>query len=445
MGGPTMSWEDVPADHAAELPRHADRAAGGSDEVQRGPHSEVSPAALLQRAFHQTSLKLYEGSGSVRRPFQGAFGEEKSCAPNAVVKVGEAEGALDSIAKHTEEAASDLEHRTKEVVDDIKKDGIKVIKDLSNATKKEATDAAREGAIKVVKGLVFRPNTLTTTVAPLRLTPAPVALPYQHFLSSGASMLLHSVLYWLQPVVTDLLLISLAFLIFELTMSLGRHGHRYHQGSYGGPFGLLEAAGNVCMELWSGWSPFRLAHPKLPRCSWVYCVYFLVASWRWKAVNDHADIEAPRLELTRNVEEEEGPPSSRGPSEAEDDKPLLERPERQQRSLQISYAEKLESEEPSIETQSLSLHVARSVASFLVALMVTAVTAFEGPLVSAAVGSSYKAAVMSYWMWGLVPWREIDAQVFHHRLILLALAGLSVGCLIGVLLFFLRRAARESR
>ncbi|CAK9110220.1 Hypothetical protein SCF082_LOCUS51200 [Durusdinium trenchii] len=287
-------------------------------------------------------------------------------------RVGEAEGALDSIAKHTEEAASDLEHRTKEVVDDIKKDGIKVIKDLSNATKKvleegeasadqgvkEATDAAREGAIKVVKGLVFRPNTLTTTVAPLRLTPAPVALPYQHFLSSGASMLLHSVLYWLQPVVTDLLLISLAFLIFELTMSLGRHGHRYHQGSYGGPFGLLEAAGNVCMELWSGWTfglailvalwvvgilfakelrtsaePFQAGTPQAASlllgllCA-TLSVYFLVASWRWKAVNDHADIEAPRLELTRNVEEEEGPPSSRGPSEAEDDKPLLERPER---------------------------------------------------------------------------------------------------------------------
>ena len=58
---------------------------------------------------------------------------------------------------------------------------------------------------------------------PLDIPPAPSALPYKHFLWSASNIFLHSVLYWLQPVATELLLISLAFVIFELVMGLGRH------------------------------------------------------------------------------------------------------------------------------------------------------------------------------------------------------------------------------
>lgn len=105
----------------------------------------------------------------------------------------------------------------------------------------------------MVKGLAFKPNTLTTTVAPAHLQPAPLPLSFQHFFSVAKSKLWHSLLYWCQPVVIELFLVSFAFVAFEITMGLGRHTMRYHRGQYHGKLGYLQAFSALCIDVWSSW------------------------------------------------------------------------------------------------------------------------------------------------------------------------------------------------
>ena len=88
------------------------------------------------------------------------------------------------------------------------------------------------------------------------------------------------------------------------------------------------------------------------------------------------------------------------------------------------------------------LWTVRALVTALLSILATLLTAIEGPLISAAVGSSYRAALMSCWMWGLLPWEELLPQVFHYKLSLIGLLVLAgaVGAVLGSLLFLLRRA-----
>ncbi|CAJ1339913.1 unnamed protein product [Effrenium voratum] len=84
-----------------------------------------------------------------------------------------------------------------------------------------------------------------------------------------------------------------------------------------------------------------------------------------------------------------------------------------------------------------------SCATMLLAMLSTIIAAIEAPVFTAGLGSCYKAAMMSYWMWGFVPWEHLVPEVYGHKLslpIFLALSG-GLAALLGCLLFALRRAS----
>lgn len=396
--------------------------------------------------------------------------------------VDDAEKEVKTIAKTGKQVVGDIEEDGIKVVGDIEEDGIKAVKALPNITKKavkalpnitneagallregersadkevkEASDAAREGAIEVVKGLAFKPNTLTTTVAPAHLQPAPLPLSFQHFFSVAKSKLWHSLLYWCQPVVIELFLVSFAFVAFEITMGLGRHAMRYHRGQYHGKLGYLQAFSALCIDVWSSWV-FGLG---VLLAFWVFGILFSkeleFVALRMQAVPAHLAVPllgslCAALSLYYVVRSfgclSEGPRKDVGsqvsPRGSEADTLLPGRPEEfhTSRSMEISLMD----EESGHSGEACGL--LRSLISVLVAVFVTALAAIEGPIISAALGSSWKAAVMSSWSWRLLPWGEILPKVWGHKLTLMGLLALVAagGCLIGCILSFLRRSEKK--
>lgn len=396
--------------------------------------------------------------------------------------VDDAEKEVKTIAKTGKQVVGDIEEDGIKVVGDIEEDGIKAVKALPNITKKavkalpnitneagallregersadkevkEASDAAREGAIEVVKGLAFKPNTLTTTVAPAHLQPAPLPLSFQHFFSVAKSKLWHSLLYWCQPVVIELFLVSFAFVAFEITMGLGRHTMRYHRGQYHGKLGYLQAFSALCIDVWSSWV-FGLG---VLLAFWVFGILFSkeleFVALRMQAVPAHLAVPllgslCAALSLYYVVRSfgclSEGPRKDVGsqvsPRGSEADTLLPGRPEEfhTSRSMEISLMD----EESGHSGEACGL--LRSLISVLVAVFVTALAAIEGPIISAALGSSWKAAVMSSWSWRLLPWGEILPKVWGHKLTLMGLLALVAagGCLIGCILSFLRRSEKK--
>lgn len=396
--------------------------------------------------------------------------------------VDDAEKEVKTIAKTGKQVVGDIEEDGIKVVGDIEEDGIKAVKALPNITKKavkalpnitneagallregersadkevkEASDAAREGAIEVVKGLAFKPNTLTTTVAPAHLQPAPLPLSFQHFFSVAKSKLWHSLLYWCQPVVIELFLVSFAFVAFEITMGLGRHTMRYHRGQYHGKLGYLQAFSALCIDVWSSWV-FGLG---VLLAFWVFGILFSkeleFVALRMQAVPAHLAVPllgslCAALSLYYVVRSfgclSEGPRKDVGsqvsPRGSEADTLLPGRPEEfhTSRSMEMS----LMGEESGHSGEACGL--LRSLISVLVAVFVTALAAIEGPIISAALGSSWKAAVMSSWSWRLLPWGEILPKVWGHKLTLMGLLALVAagGCLIGCILSFLRRSEKK--
>jgi len=396
--------------------------------------------------------------------------------------VDDAEKEVKTIAKTGKQVVGDIEEDGIKVVGDIEEDGIKAVKALPNITKKavkalpnitneagallregersadkevkEASDAAREGAIEVVKGLAFKPNTLTTTVAPAHLQPAPLPLSFQHFFSVAKSKLWHSLLYWCQPVVIELFLVSFAFVAFEITMGLGRHTMRYHRGQYHGKLGYLQAFSALCIDVWSSWV-FGLG---VLLAFWVFGILFSkeleFVALRMQAVPAHLAVPllgslCAALSLYYVVRSfgclSEGPRKDVGsqvsPRGSEADTLLPGRPEEfhTSRSMEMSLMD----EESGHSGEACGL--LRSLISVLVAVFVTALAAIEGPIISAALGSSWKAAVMSSWSWRLLPWGEILPKVWGHKLTLMGLLALVAagGCLIGCILSFLRRSEKK--
>lgn len=427
------------------------------------------------------SSKESPQSRRLRQPSRRLWDWEKTGAWMSKT-VDDAEKEVKTIAKTGKQVVGDIEEDGIKVVGDIEEDGIKAVKALPNITKKavkalpnitneagallregersadkevkEASDAAREGAIEVVKGLAFKPNTLTTTVAPAHLQPAPLPLSFQHFFSVAKSKLWHSLLYWCQPVVIELFLVSFAFVAFEITMGLGRHTMRYHRGQYHGKLGYLQAFSALCIEVWSSWVfglgvllafwvfgilfskelefvalrmqavPAHLAVPLLGSLCAALSLYYVVRSFGCLS-------EWPRKDVGSQV-------SPRG---SEADTLLPGRPEEfhTSRSMEISLMD----EESGHSGEACGL--LRSLISVLVAVFVTALAAIEGPIISAALGSSWKAAVMSSWSWRLLPWGEILPKVWGHKLTLMGLLALVAagGCLIGCILSFLRRSEKK--
>eukprot|EP00435_Cladocopium_sp_Y103_P010922 s574_g2.t2 len=489
-----------PENSSAEVPGPLQTEA---DVTSPADSKDLSAAALLRSAFHQCSLMLHGGKGRIfpASPHAGsALGvcpshssdEEatrakgKGTAEQIRSPVDDAEKEVKTIAKTGKQVVGDIEEDGIKVVGDIEEDGIKAVKALPNITKKavkalpnitkkagallregersadkeEASDAAREGAIEVVKGLAFKPNTLTTTVAPTRLQPAPPPLSFQHFFSVAKSKLWHSLLYWFQPVVMELFLVSFAFVAFEITMGLGRHTTRYHRGQYQGKLGLLQAFSALCIDVWSSWVfglgvllafwvvgilfskeleflalriqavPAHLAVPVLGILCAALSLYYVVRSFGCLS-------EGPKDSGSQVLIAKDLSAAQVSPRGSEADTLLPGRPEefRTSRSMEISLMD-----EDSGQNSGVAVGLLRSVVSVLVALFVTALAAIEGPIISAALGSSWKAALMSSWSWGLLPWGEILPKVWGHKLTLVGLLALVAagGCLIGCVLSFLR-------
>lgn len=405
--------------------------------------------------------------------------------------VDDAEKEVKTIAKTGKQVVGDIEEDGIKVVGDIEEDGIKAVNALPNITKKavkalpnitneagallregeesadkevkEASDAAREGAIEVVKDLAFTPNTLTTTVAPAHLRPAPQPLSFQHFFSVAKSKLWHSLLYWFQPVVMELLFVSFAFVAFEITMGLGRHTMRYHRGEYHGKLGYLQAFSALCIDVWSSWV-FGLG---VLLAFWVFGILFSkeleFLALRMQAVPAHLAVpllgslcaalslfyvvrsfgclsEGPKDVGSQVLVAKDFSQAQVSPRGSEADTLLPGRPEefRTSRSMEISLMEES-------QNSGVACGLLRSLVSVLVAVFVTALAAIEGPIISGALGSSWKAALMSSWSWSLLPWGEILPKVWGHKLSLMGLLTLVAagGCFIGCILSFLRRSEKK--
>ncbi|CAJ1339912.1 unnamed protein product [Effrenium voratum] len=164
-----------------------------------------------------------------------------------LAEVGSAEGAVQHLAAEGEKVVGEIENATQQAAS---KAGQLLEQGTREADEglKDASVAAREGAVSVVKGMI-KPNTLTTTIRPMKVPPAPPAVDWRSLVSPAVDMLTRSLLYWLMPVVTDLLVLSLAFVAFELVMGFGRRRSEYLRGDSS----VLQAFRSLCTEVCSGW------------------------------------------------------------------------------------------------------------------------------------------------------------------------------------------------
>jgi len=75
----------------------------------------------------------------------------------------------------------------------------------------------------------------------------------------------------------------------------------------------------------------------------------------------------------------------------------------------------------------------------LAAVLTAMLVALEGPICTAALSTTYKAALMSHWIWGFIPWQQLRPEVGGVKLSLgFVMACAATGAvLLGSLLFAL--------
>eukprot|EP00439_Symbiodinium_sp_Y106_P068433 s2786_g11.t1 len=116
------------------------------------------------------------------------------------------------------------------------KEGEKVVNEVENAT------------LQVVPRVVNATEALLAkSTKPLEVPAPPAQIPYRDFVSSAAATVGKSILYWIMPIVADLFFISLAFVLFELAMGVGRYSSIYRED------GLVRTASGLLTDICSGW------------------------------------------------------------------------------------------------------------------------------------------------------------------------------------------------
>ncbi|CAE7229774.1 unnamed protein product [Symbiodinium natans] len=357
-----------------------------------------------------------------------------------------------------EHAAEEVSEESQKVVKVVENATLQVLPRVVNATEallakgtksahkeiKDVSDAAREGAVNVVKGLI-KPNTLTTTIRPVEVPTPPASVPYRHFVSSAAAALGHSVLYWITPIVVDLLLISLAFVLFEIAMGIGRHSSTYLEE------GLARTASSLMTDICSGWvcgasalvafwvlgillaQELRPLAEKIqeaplhPIVSVVLGVVCMLSCMRYAvgAVNRTGSYRL--LERDAVVE-------SLHQDSKDSFAPLLD-------DLGL---QKVQALQPAAAPDHWSF--TRCLCAALAGIFGSLLAAVEGPLCTTAISTTYKAVLMSHWMWGFVPWGLLLPEVLGIRLPPEALiACVAVGAiLLGACLHVLRQKSGQA-
>jgi len=365
-------------------------------------------------------------------------------------------GWVSDVVAGAEHAAEEATKEGEKVVNEVENATLQVVPRVVNATEallakstksahkeiKDVSDAAREGAVTVVKGLI-KPNTLTTTIRPLEVPAPPAQIPYRDFVSSAAATVGKSILYWIMPIVADLFFISLAFVLFELAMGVGRYSSIYRED------GLVRTASGLLTDICSGW---------------VYGACALVACWVLGILL--AQELRPMAEKIQDTPLHPVVPLMLGAVcmlccvryavstvNRSGSYRLLERDaavETLHQDSKDSFSPLLDAlGDPKLElvppASSASWNLARCLWVAVAEILGSLVAAVEGPVGMTAVSTTYKAGLMSRWMWGFVPWGHVLPEACGIRLPVQALvACVAVGAvLIGGCLHGLRHKSRQ--
>jgi len=117
---------------------------------------------------------------------------------------------------------------------------------------KKAADKARNATVEVVKAVAIpKPNTATTTVAPITTGRPPETSSWWQLVSPSAAAVGSAISRWAFPVVADVALASVAVLAAELFVSAGRHSPTFHCPCQRG--GAVSAVGHALSDAAASW------------------------------------------------------------------------------------------------------------------------------------------------------------------------------------------------
>eukprot|EP00930_Biecheleria_cincta_P043753 TRINITY_DN30030_c0_g1_i1.p1 TRINITY_DN30030_c0_g1~~TRINITY_DN30030_c0_g1_i1.p1 ORF type:complete len:898 (+),score=248.25 TRINITY_DN30030_c0_g1_i1:24-2696(+) len=361
--------------------------------------------------------------------------------------------AVPGIVNATREAIPQLLNATKDLIAKGKTTADKAIKDSSNALRQKAVDVAKKIVVK-------KPNTRTTTIAPLKVPDPPETYAYQHFLNPALKAVRHSLERWVMPIVLDIAIFSLAFLLFELTAGFGRHTPAYRRGE----MGLGALAQQLASDVWAGWvwGAFTLVavwalgiilakelrpfaehmqelplHPVVPGLLGAVCIvacgYYAHVLFRFGSA----------------VKVEPAAPQEPDLPQSNESKPLLTVSGMPAASRDCSHEEQAPAQAQAVKQAEATQHgiVLEVLLWSFGTLLGALVTALEGPLFTVALGGSFKSLLMSSWILGIVPWQHLAPQVFGLAVPVPVIMGLVMACsvLLGGMLFLAKRAAAAPR
>jgi len=449
---PTLSNKAVPI-----LDRDSNASMSGSNSTRRLEAMEkAEPARNLDLNLGDAAVWATEAAGTLTKE----VGDAENAAAKAIQAGATAVGTgINSAVNSTVKAIPGLVNGTESLLAQGKTNMDKGVQ--------AATKSTGHAIVDITKRIVVKPpDTRTTTVEPLHVPTPPETRQYRHFLQPALQKLKQAILHWVAPVVLDLALISCAFLLFETVAGVGRHAPAYRRGS----LSAVEVASRLASDVYVGWvwgaallvalwvvgillsqelrgfaekiqdSP---VHPAVSICLGIVCA---------GACGYHAFCLS-RLEETDPERSLNGAKAEEGDSLApsESFEPLLttDAPEAtlvkpkavDSKAAETAFDDQLEAQS---ETKLASLIAALSwTAAALISMLSGLVSAVEGPMFTAAVSNSYKSAMGSTAILGLIPWEHLAPEVNGRKIPLLILLGAVAvaAAALGALLFFLQRLA----
>jgi len=340
----------------------------------------------------------------------------------------------------------------------------------------EAASEAKKNAMQAAeKVLVKKPNTATTTVAPLVVPEPPATTTYKRFFGPGMEKLQASAYHWTAHVLLDVALVSLVFAAIELLCGIGKLAPRIRCGCVErGPMQQVLAATQLLKNV---------------AVRWLWGAGLLAALWALSVVL--------AVELQPLAESIEHSPLVSGPSASAVPLALAlvslaffgshawvlseHTPCKcgtlKQMPLHI-YAKKEEVDETKVsllgggggdraravpESKSASILLERTSAAELLAacavslgsggctvmaaILGALLAAVEGPVFTCALGSAYRSLASTWWLLCLIPWEHVAPKVLGHKLsspLPLFVAVLVPAALLGALLCWARRGAADA-
>jgi len=413
---------------------------------------KAKPARNLDLNLGDAAVWATEAAGTLTKE----VGDAENAAAQAIQAGATAVGTgINSAVNSTVKAIPGLVNGTESLLAQGKS---KMDKGVQAATK-----STGHAIVDITKRIVVKPpDTRTTTVAPLHIPTPPETRQYRHFLQPALHKLKQAILHWVAPLVLDLALISCAFLLFEMVAGVGRHAPAYRRGS----LSAVEIASRLASDVYVGWvwgaallvavwvvgillskelrsfaekiedSP---VHPAVSICLGILCAgscgYHAFCLSRLEETD-------PERSLGANAEDSLAPSESFEPLLTTDapEATLVKPKAVDSKAAETAFDDQCAQS----ETQIASLIAGLSwTAAALISMLSGLVSAVEGPMFTAAVSNSYKSAMGSTAILGLIPWEHLAPEVNGRKIPLLILLGavaVAAGAL-GALLFLLQRLA----